>query len=153
MTEKNENGNSIDDIISGIQSADDEFIKDIKRYWSITTSYENIGELLNSPIRAFKRNWPNVPDHEWNAIIEDFNVPGMEGDFINHFMNHFSHQELTEILYLYDYHPLLQKSKEKNKLIVEDTNALAENCTLKLNNLIQNKIDDWTELGYLSSDD
>jgi len=139
----------INDILKNIEDADSGFIADIKKYWSIVTSFESVEEMITAPMKSVKTRFPKVPEEEWVDLLKVYNIPAMEGEFINQFMHFFTHEELKGLLKLYETHPLLSKSREKNKEMREDTYQLSARWLDKFNYLMGVKLQEWTELGYL----
>lgn len=134
---------SIDDILGKIENADDDFIRDIKKYWCIITSYEDFEGLIQAPIKEMKKKFTKVPEVEWEAVIKEFNIPAMEGDFINQFMHFFTHDDLKSLIDLYENHPVLKKASEKNKQIRDDTYKLTVKWMDNFNSLMMKKLDEW----------
>jgi len=141
--------NDIDGILDSIEKNDDEFIKDIKKYWENSTGIAKIDNAVREPLKTLQKQMPNVPMDEWESFIDEYNIPAMEGDFINQFMTRFTHEELKELLKLYEEHPLFKKLKESNKEIAAESYKLNEKWMRKFNFLLGEKVREWQSMGYL----
>ena len=140
---------NIDSILGDIESSDDNFIEDIRKYWRIITSFDDFAEVISAPLRSLKAKHTEVPAEEWDKLIKDFNVPAMEGDHVNLIMEHFTHEELKGIIALYEENPLLKKAVSKNNVIREDSYKLTVKWFNRFNDLVQGRLGEWDEMGYL----
>ena len=143
----------IDSILDDIEQSDSDYITDIKKYWKIVTGVDSVSKLVLEPLIGLKRKLKNVPDQEWKDLMDEFNFKAMEGDFLNQFMKHFTHEELKELLKLYDELPILQKVHASNRDILEETADLNTKWTHRFMNTMNSCIVKWQDLGYIEPDD
>ena len=143
----------IDDILGGIEQSDSEYISDIKKYWKIVTGTESVAKLVAEPLIGLKKQLTKVPDEEWKELIESINFTAMEGDFLNQFMKHFTHEELKELLKLYNEIPILKKVNASNRQILEETAMLNDKWAHRFAHAVNTKIEEWQEMGYIEPKD
>jgi hypothetical protein len=137
----------INDILKDIETSNSEFIADIKKYWYIVSGSDSFNNGLR--LDELRSKMPKVPSDEWNALLKEFDLEAMEGEFVNQFMKNFTHKDLKGILKLYETNPILKKFKDKNKIIVEETYKLNLKWTTKFTDIFMLKTLKWKSLGYI----
>ena len=143
----------IDSILGGIEQADGDYITDIKNYWKIVTGVDSVAKLVMEPLIGLKQRLKKVPDDGWTALLDKINFKAMEGDFLNQFMKHFTHEELKELLKLYAEIPILQKVHASNRQILEETADLNVKWSHRFANVVNTCIVKWQDLGYIELED
>jgi hypothetical protein len=140
---------NIDDILSNIVETDAMFIADIKRYWCVVTSYDNMEEMITAPIFKMKTVLPKVPDSEWDSIIKEYDIPAMEGEHVNMIMKYYTHEELKELLNEYENNPVLKKSLKKSIEMREESLDVSSKWLNRFNEILQNRIPTWQDKDYI----
>jgi hypothetical protein len=143
----------IDNILGGIEQSDGDYITDIKKYWEIVTGVDSVAKLVAEPLIGLKKRLTKVPDEEWKELLDSINFKAMEGDFLNQFMKHFNHEELKELLKLYEEIPILKKVHASNRQILEETADLNNKWTHRFANSVNTKIVEWQDKGYIELED
>ena len=144
--------NDIDEILGSIERVNNEYTDDIKRYWRLTGSQDQFEIFVRNPIEKFKTIMPDVPGEQWKDLVEKYNPAAMEGEFMNQFMSHFSHEELKEILKLYDENPILKKAASLGPVMFRETMDLGNKWAQKFATLFADKVKYWKECGYIDGE-
>lgn len=143
------NDENIDSLLNDIETADNGFINDIRKYWKIITSFDDFEEMITAPLVAVKKTMPEVPEEEWDDFIKEYNIPAIEGEHLNLIMKHFTHEEIKGIIDLYENHPLLKKSIKKSIIIRDESFELTRKDVNTFQDLLMDKIVKWRDMGYI----